>query len=602
MTLVSSTDPSSTPRTPRRRRVHPIVASGIVVMTLIILLAIFAPMIYGDAAERLTDDRRMPVSLQHPLGTDEFGRDLFARALVATRLTVILTICASAISIGVGVTIGALVWFLPAKVRQLIVGLNSVAVAFPGLVLALVIAAILGPGAWTAAFAVGIASVPVFIRLTVNMATPIMSQDYVTIAKLFRVPRFGIIRRHLLPNIAEPLLVLSASNFAVNLIDLSGLSFIGLGVQSPQYDFGQLLSDGLVSIYAQPTQVIGPSIMIMLTGLGGMLIGDGLAAQSNPRTRAAIGHHKTGMLRRRDPHDYSNDFASGPVRAEVRQGPEIEDNGVNVRDLYVETASGTELVKGVSFDIQAGETVALVGESGSGKSLTAMTVSGLVPEGVNAYATSIRVAGHDMLSSPNRTKLARDIGLIYQDPTSTFNPALKLNTQLTEVLRTHLGRSKQAARDALVRKLDELKVSKPEMRTRQRAHELSGGMLQRAMIASSLLTESKVLVADEPTTALDVTVQVDVLRNFVGAVNELDASVLFISHDLGVVRELADRVIVMYQGEIVEHLSSQELTYEGARHWYTKKLLDAAKYVEANVPDSDGFDVSVASNPGTYNE
>lgn len=599
MTLDSFTEPTGMAGGPRRRRLHPIVAWGIVIMTLIILAAIFAPMIYGDAAERLTDDRRMPMSLEYPLGTDEFGRDLFARALVATRLTAILTVCASAISIGGGVTIGALVWFLPAKARRLVVGANSVAVAFPGLVLALVIAAILGPGAWTAAFAVGIASVPVFIRLTVNMATPIMSQDYVAIARLLRVPRLGIIRRHVLPNIAEPLLVLSASNFAVNLIDLSGLSFIGLGVQSPQYDFGRLLSDGLVSIYAQPTQVIGPSIMIMLTGLGAMLIGDGLAAQSNPRTRAAIGHHKTGMLHRRGWQDDTDDSASGTEQAKVAPAPETEDNGVHVRDLYVETASGLGLVKGVSFDIRVGEIVALVGESGSGKSLTAMTVAGLVPEGVNARATSIRVAGHDMLSSPSRTELARDIGLIYQDPTSTFNPALKLNTQLTEVLRTHLGHSKQEARDALVKKLNELKVTKPELRTKQRAHELSGGMLQRAMIASSLLTESKVLVADEPTTALDVTVQVNVLRNFLAAVVELDASVLFISHDLGVVRELADRVLVMYRGEIVERLSSRELSYEGARHWYTKKLLDAAKYVEADDREPKKLDAPVDSNMGS---
>ncbi|TLQ01049.1 dipeptide/oligopeptide/nickel ABC transporter permease/ATP-binding protein [Nesterenkonia salmonea] len=563
----------------QKRRLHPILLAGLIIMTVVVLIGIFAPMWFSESANVQSNDRRMPISADHPLGTDEFGRDLFSRALVATRLTLLLTVAASAISVVIGVTIGTLVWFMPPRVRQLIVGANSVAVAFPNLVIALIIAAILGPGAWTAAFAVGIASVPAFVRLTVNMSSPIMARDYVTTAHLLRVSKYKLIGRHVLPNMAEPLLILTASNFAVTLVELSGLSFIGLGVQSPDYDYGLLLSDALTMIYAQPTQVIGPAVMIVLAGLGAMLIGDGLAASSNPRTRGQRRAMRTGTLRPA-PAAANEQAKEQEAAREAAEDPEDEID-VRVRDLRVTAANGTELVKGIDFDVRRREIVGLVGESGSGKSLTAMTLCGLTPEGVTATAGTLVAAGHNMLEPVSSRELAQDIALVYQDPMSTFNPALKLNTQLTEVARTHLGMRPSRARRKLIERFEQLKITSPEHRIGQHPHELSGGMLQRAMIASSLLAEAKLIVADEPTTALDVTVQAEVLRQFVSATQELDASVLFISHDLGVVEALCDRVLVMYRGEIVEELTAEQLGSRRVEHPYTRKLLDAAEYVEA---------------------
>lgn len=551
---------------PRNWRLHPILLSGLILMALIIVTAVIAPMFLSTSADDLTDDTRLPPGSDRLLGTDEFGRDLLSRSLVATRLTLLLTISASAISVLAGVAIGMLVWLLPDRVRQFIVGVNSVAVAFPSLVLALVIAAILGPGAETAALAVGISSIPAFVRLTVNMAAPVLGREFVSTARLLHVPRIVVMIRHVLPNMAEPLLVLAASNFAVTLVELSGLSFIGLGVQSPQYDFGLLLSDALASIFTQPSQVVGPSVMIMLTGLAGMLIGDGLAASSNPRTRGARRATRTGLLRGSDAAKDATGESADPVR---------------VRDLRVSTGTGVELVKGVSFDVAPGEIVGLVGESGSGKSLTAMTLAGLVPEGVNATATTLVAAGNDMLRPVAPAQLARDVALIYQDPMSTFNPALRIENQLTEVARTHLGMSRGAARRALLERFEQLRITDPPRRLRQHPHELSGGMLQRAMIASSLIADAKLIIADEPTTALDVTVQAEVLRQFVSAARELGASVLFISHDLGVVEALCDRVMVMRRGEIVENLSVERLAARDVAHPYTQKLLDAAEYVDA---------------------
>lgn len=566
MTAIATLDVQ--PEATSRRRVNPMLLTGLILAVVLVLVAILAPMLLGEQASQLTNDRRQGASAEHWLGTDEFGRDLFARALVATRLTLILTVAATGIAVFCGVVIGILVWIMPERVRNFVLTANAVAVAFPALVMALVIAAVLGPGAHSATIAVGVAGIPAFVRLTANMAAPIMVRDYVSTSHRLGVKRPIVLFRHVLPNLGEPLLVLSANSFAVTLTELSGLSFIGLGVQNPEYDFGRLLADALPNVYTQPVHVVGPSIMLVLTGMAAMFIGDGLAARSNPRLRRAVKGRKTGTLR------------ASKNSAEQQVGASTGDEALAVRNLHVTSAAGRELVKGVQLHVEKGEIVGLVGESGSGKSLTAMSAAGLVPEGVTATADELHAAGHDLLRNPKPGELARDVALVYQDPMSCFNPALRLNSQLTEVPRAHLGVSRGQARSQLAEKFRLLNISEPERRGSQHPYELSGGMLQRAMISSALITGAKVLIADEPTTALDVTVQAEVLRQFVSAAEHLGAGVLFISHDLGVVETLCDRVMVMRHGQIIEELTREQLAAGEVQHPYTRKLLEAAKFIE----------------------
>jgi ABC-type dipeptide/oligopeptide/nickel transport system ATPase component len=184
--------------------------------------------------------------------------------------------------------------------------------------------------------------------------------------------------------------------------------------------------------------------------------------------------------------------------------------------------------------------------------------------------------------------MAEAVSLIYQDPGSTFNPALRMGGQLTEVLRTHKGLSAQAARQRVLDALKVVHMTRPEHRMKQHPHELSGGMRQRAMIATALAVEPRLIIADEPTTALDVTVQAEILRELKRVNSEFGASIVFISHDIGVVRALCDRVLVMYHGEIVEEIAAADLAVETVRHPYTKTLLEAA-------PDIDG---PVGGRPG----
>ncbi|MHA3724881.1 dipeptide/oligopeptide/nickel ABC transporter permease/ATP-binding protein [Leucobacter sp. HY1910] len=534
--------------------------AGGVLFGLLLLAAVFAPMFLWADATQLTPNATLPPSAEHLLGTDDFGRDNLARALVASRLTLIMTLGATLVSIGGGVIVGVGVWLMPRRPREACLRVIDTAAAYPSLIFALVVAAILTASATSAVFAIGLAGIPAFARLMSNLAAGISAREYVTTARLLGVSPLRIAARHILPNMAEPLLILSATVFALSLIDISALSFVGLGVQAPQFDFGSLLNDSLDAMYVQPIQAVGPSLLIVVSGLAAMLVGDALAGRANPR----------GQVR-----PASAPVATGSVTTSADGAAGADGALVCVDDLRVRTTDGKELVKGVSFEIAPGQVVALVGESGSGKSLTAMSIAGLQAEGLEMRANELSFAGMNMLGKQNRRRLAREMSIIYQDPGSTFNPAMRMGTQLTEVLRSHYGMPRGRAGEMIRRALGGVGISEPERRMKQRPHEFSGGMRQRAMIAAAMSTNAKLLVADEPTTALDVTVQLQVLRQIRRAHHDEQMAMLFISHDLGVVEAVSDVVLVMQQGEIIERLTADQLRRGDVTHPYTRKLLAA---------------------------
>lgn len=537
--------------------------AGLALLGILVLIAVFAPIVLNGPASELTENANAGPSAQHLIGTDGLGRDMLARSLVATRLTLLMALAATLISAVCGIVLGALIWLAPARVREIGLRFVELLVAYPSIIMSIIIAAILSPGVVTAIIAIGVAGIASFARITANMAASLSQRDFIVTAKLLGVRPLRILRKHLLPNMAEPLLLYSASTFGLVLMEISGLSFIGLGVQSPDYDFGRLMVDGLHAIYTNPVQVVGPVLMIILTGLAIMLIGDGLAAASNVRAG-------TAMLTRRSAGDVA--IASATQAS--------SDSLLEVRDLWIRNSAGTAIVKGVSLEIRKGEILGVVGESGSGKSLTAMSIAKLLPDGLELSANELRLGDLNLLDDVDPKVLATRLGLIYQDPGTTFNPALRMGSQLTEVPRTHMGLSKADAVERVLKGLRMVHITEPEKRLRQHPHELSGGMKQRAIIASSLVTDPALIIADEPTTALDVTVQAEILRGFMQINRELHTSMLFISHDLGVVEELCDRVIVMKDGLIVEELTGAQLKAREAKHPYTRALLASTPSLE----------------------
>jgi peptide/nickel transport system ATP-binding protein len=254
-------------------------------------------------------------------------------------------------------------------------------------------------------------------------------------------------------------------------------------------------------------------------------------------------------------------------------------------------------VNGVSFHVDEGETLAVVGESGCGKSVTAMSVLRLVPEPPAKLAGAIRFRGRDLFALTDREMRGirgNDISMIFQEPMTSLNPVLTIGRQIRETLRLHQGLNKTAANARAVEMLALVGISDPRRRARQFPHQLSGGMRQRVMIAIALACNPKLLIADEPTTALDVTIQAQILDLMRDLKRRVGAAIVLITHDLGVVAEVAQRVMVMYAGYKVEEAPVAEL-FAAPRHPYTRGLLGAVPKLGSSLK---GGDVKLAEIPG----
>jgi len=265
----------------------------------------------------------------------------------------------------------------------------------------------------------------------------------------------------------------------------------------------------------------------------------------------------------------------------------VTDTLLDVRDLQVEfnTEDGVvAAVNGVSFSVRQGETLAIVGESGSGKSVSALSVMGLIEKPGRIANGAITFEGRSLTSMSERDyrKLrGGDLAMIFQDPLSSLNPAFRVGDQIAEALLTHTYESKKAARRQAAVLLDLVGIPQAGDRARDYPHQFSGGMRQRAMIAMAIANKPKLLIADEPTTALDVTIQAQVLEVLRKAQRDTDAAMLLITHDLGVVAGMADRVVVMYAGRIVEEGALDELFY-APRHPYTLGLLTSLPRLDSD--------------------
>jgi oligopeptide/dipeptide ABC transporter ATP-binding protein len=258
---------------------------------------------------------------------------------------------------------------------------------------------------------------------------------------------------------------------------------------------------------------------------------------------------------------------------------------LSVRDLEIRFATdGGEVtvVDGVGFDVAPGEVVGLVGESGSGKSMTSLGIMRLIPTPPGWIERgSVTFDGKDLLAMSARelrSVRGKDISMVFQDPMSSLNPSFTIGNQLIETVRLHTDLGPRAARARAAELLDMVGISDPEVRLNQYPHQLSGGMRQRVMIAQALACEPRLLIADEPTTALDVTIQAEILDLLRSLQRRLGMSMIFVTHDLGVVADVCDRVVVLYAGQVVEQAPVEEL-FRSPRHPYTRALLKAMPQV-----------------------
>jgi peptide/nickel transport system permease protein len=547
----------------------PVGAAATLLAVAFIVLAVIGPAVWGaDAARVDVAAMQRGVSAQHWLGTDTLGRDVLARVLVATRTSLSLAALATLLGALGGVVLGSIPSVLPRSAGRAVSALIDLLVAFPGLLLALFLAVVFGVGAKGAVFALAAALAPGFARLTRVLAASVTGSDYVAASRQLGVRPVRLLARHVLPNVAEPLIVNTATAMGGTLLAFAGLSFLGFGVQPPSYDWGEMLNEGLSGIYLDPAAALGPGVAVVLAGVAFTLLGE-LGAQLTGTARAHQG------LR---PITARRDEAPGGADAHCA----LSVSGLSI--TFPTPRGPITPVADVGFDILPGEIVGLVGESGSGKSLTAAAIARLVPYPGTVIADGLRLAGDDLDALPAaelRGVLGRKLAVVFQDPMSALNPALRVGRQLAEVAEVHRGETRKAAWSKAVDRLGAVHIGDPARRARQYPGELSGGMRQRAVIAQGLMAEPALILADEPTTALDVTVQRRILDLLCQVRDERGAAVLLISHDLAVVAEVASRVLVMYAGRVVEELPAAELA-DASAHPYTRALIDTVPDLTTN--------------------
>ena len=552
---------------------------GIVALGVLLAVMIVAPIIWGPAA-RVLDvvQASQNATSNHWLGTDQLGRDILLRIIVATRLSIGLALAAAGLGAAIGIPAGIGASVLPSRARSVALRAIDTLLAFPGILIAIFIGAIVGPGAVGAALGVGIAISFSFARVSSALAMSVGGREYVAAARVIGVGRARLMFRYVLPNIAEILAITTTVSISNSIVQVSSLSFLGLGVQAPEFDWGRMLTEGVQSFYITPAAALAPAVAIAATALAFGFTGEAIARAMNPvlwaRAGAARGLTTASIVAAIEAQDKQ---PVGQLRPDDLPAVDDRDLVLDVRNLEVVfPGQGREVkvVDGVSFVLRKGEMLGIVGESGSGKTITSLAIAQLVP-----YPGRVRgeiwLQGRDLQRIPLEDideVLGSEVAVVFQDPMSSLNPALKIGTQLTEGVEVHQHLSHLAATSIALQRLQEVNMPDPSRQLQIHPHELSGGMRQRVMIAMGLMKEPVLLIADEPTTALDVTIQAQIMDLLDRINRQHHTAIILISHNLGLVSQNCERVLVMYAGRVVEDLTIEQLQ-KRPLHPYTDALL-----------------------------
>ena len=541
--------------------------AGLVVMGLVVALALITPLLpLIDPDVTNTADRYLPpFSPAHPLGTDQLGRDLLSRLLWGTRLSLAVGFAAALFAAVAGAAVGIIAGFYGGRTDNIIMRGVDMLMAFPYILLALAIVAALGPGLVNALIAVSVVNIPFFARNIRGITVGLAHKEFVDAAKLAGMSNPRIIVSEILPNVIPVIVIAMSTTIGWMILETAGLSFLGLGSQPPQADLGSMLGEARSALITNPHTSVIPGIMILIIVMSINLLGDGVRDALDPRL-------KSGAL--------SRPMAATRVDRRDKPAPKAQTDGLlSLEDLHTQFHVKDRIYKavsGVSLSVKPGECLGLIGESGSGKSVTALSVMGLVasPPGVITGGAA-RLEGRDMIDAPYselRSLRGRRVAYIFQDPLATLHPLYKVGDQLIEAISFHRAISKSAGRAKAIELLKSVRIPNAESRIDSYPHEMSGGMRQRVGIAMALANDPDVIIADEPTTALDVTVQAQILSLLNDLRRERGLAIVFITHDFGVVAQLCDRVAVMYAGRIVETGPTMAVL-EAPAHPYTARLI-----------------------------
>ncbi|WP_274532637.1 dipeptide/oligopeptide/nickel ABC transporter permease/ATP-binding protein [Aureimonas sp. Leaf427] len=421
---------------------------------------------------------------------------------------------------------------------------------------------------------------PVFARVVYAETLSVRMLDYVAAQESIGTHPVRILTRTILPNVTAPIVVQFSLTVAAAMVLESGLSFLGLGVVPPAPSWGLMIRGARGTMDQAPLMLLWPCLALSVTIIAFNSLCDALRDALDPKAHAnVLNAGRSGP---------ANPASSSPAAVSSSKDGRIV---LSVRDLSLRVAGlpdAPDLVRGISLDIAAGETVALVGESGSGKTMTGLALLGLLPQGVDRTSGTLLFTRRDgtvvdLLSldeSAMQALRGDEISMVFQDPGGSLDPVYRVGRQIAEGIRAHRDVSSSKARAEAIDLLRAVGLPDPEEKAKAYPHELSGGQKQRALIASAIANGPRLLIADEPTTALDVTIQAQIIELFADLKRrDPDMGMIFVTHNLALVSQIADRICVMYAGEIVES-GPVDQVFAAPKHPYTAALI-------ASVPEGE---------------
>ncbi|MCC7257116.1 MAG: dipeptide/oligopeptide/nickel ABC transporter permease/ATP-binding protein [Gammaproteobacteria bacterium] len=561
---------------------NPLGAICVGYLVLIVLAGVMASSISGHHPNEIFPrEIRLGPSAAHWMGTDSSGRDIFSRLLHGTLPTLRDASIAVIVASLLGTLFGLAAGYFGKWLETIGTRVADLLMALPGLVVLLAVRTVVGPSMPLMMVALGIVMSGGFFRVVYAAVLGVRNELFVDAARVFRLSDTRIILRHILPTVRGPAVILAANLMAISIAIQAGLVFLGLGdLFAPGW--GNLLNGGFANIYTVPLELLWPSVAIGLTCvvffLSGNVVRDEFARIGISAAAVAL---EQGAAEVSAPVDDNTGAPRG--RAPVAAHVALTDNQavLAVRGLVVgyPGAGGqvNRVVDAVDLQVDRGEIHGLIGESGSGKSQVVLSIIRLLPAGGRILAGSVFLGGRDVLRLKEREMdrlRGRYVAYIPQEPMSNLDPVFTVGSQLVEPMRIQLGLGRRAARNRAMELLEQVGIEDPKRVFHSYPHQISGGMAQRILIAGAISCGPSLLIADEPTTALDVTIQAEILELLRELRRQLDLAVLLVTHNLGVVADICDRVSVMRSGGIVETGSVAEV-FADPQHPCTRALFAA---------------------------
>lgn len=595
----------TTAGTLRRLLRNPLGVLCSVYLLLLVVVAVIAPWLapYGPTQTDIAATNAPPFTPGHLLGGDASGFDIFSRLIWGSRQTLIAVTIVAAVSAALGATVGLLAGYYRGPLETVASFIADSIMSLPGIVILIAMYGLTGPNLPAAMTVFGVIVAPTYFRLVRSVVHTVRKELYIDAARVTGLGDGRILARHVLWSVRAPIIIHTAIIMAAGISIEAGISFIGLGNPSSP-SWGMTLQRSFDGIYVNPWGAVWPALAICLTILAFLLLGNALGdvLQANVRSSAVSARRRRALIAaaaadraleapvergdRRDA-ELTNGSAAGSSAASATPSSEGASRStplLAIRDLRVgyPTADGVrEVVHGIDLDLRPGQILGLVGESGSGKSQIAFSALGILPREAVVLSGSVLLDGVDLLADPRALRTARGqrIGYVPQEPMSNLDPSFTIGTQLVQGLLASRPMPRAQARSRIRDLLVRVGIEDAERVMSLYPHQISGGMAQRVLICGAIAPDPDVIVADEPTTALDVTVQAEVLDILRELSEERGLAMILVTHNLGVVADLCTHVTVMKEGAFVEQAEVIEL-FETPSSDYTRKLLASSRTVE----------------------